>query len=142
MVQCEECNMWHLVFSKYKLKAAQCQKLQQVISDYSYTCGAKFEDLSLEKNLRMSTLRIIHVGTQLRNFTTQLVWSQYVSIAQLNGRIAHKSIILNVKHVLIFLESKSDVHCFIFFVFLVDVHIFVCIILHFHAVRICTQCYC
>ena len=28
MVQCEECNMWCLVFSKYKLKAAQRQKLQ------------------------------------------------------------------------------------------------------------------
>ena len=28
IVQCEECNMWRLVFSKYKLKAAQRQKLQ------------------------------------------------------------------------------------------------------------------
>ena len=52
MVQCEECNMWRFVFSKYKVKAAQRQKLQQVISDYSYTCGAKFEDLNLGKEFK------------------------------------------------------------------------------------------
>ena len=47
MVQCEECNIWRLVFSKCKLKAARRQKLQQIISDYTYTCGAKFKDLNL-----------------------------------------------------------------------------------------------
>ena len=52
MVQCEECNMWHLIFSKYKLKAAQCQKLQQVIRDYSYTCGVKLEDFNLGDKLK------------------------------------------------------------------------------------------
>ena len=52
MVQCEECNMWRLVFSKYKLKAPR-QKLQQVIIDYSYTCGAKFEDLNLGEDVEV-----------------------------------------------------------------------------------------
>ena len=52
MVQCEECNMWRLVFSKYKLKAAPHQRLQQVIGDYSYTCGAKLEDLNLGEEFK------------------------------------------------------------------------------------------
>ena len=42
--------MWHLVFFKYKLKAAR-QKLQQVIGDY-YTCGAKLEDLNLGEEFK------------------------------------------------------------------------------------------
>ena len=60
----------------------------------------------------MLTLGIIHVWTQSRNFTIQLGLRQYVSIAQLNSQTPHKSIILNVKHVLIFLKSKSYVHYF------------------------------
>ena len=29
IVQCEECNMWRLVYSKYKLSVAKCHQLQQ-----------------------------------------------------------------------------------------------------------------
>ena len=45
--QCEECNMWRLVYSKHKLNRSQRTQLQQVLDDYTYTCGAKLEDLNL-----------------------------------------------------------------------------------------------
>ena len=47
MVQCEECNMWRLVYSKYKLSVAKCHQLQQFLNDHSYSCGAKLQDLHL-----------------------------------------------------------------------------------------------
>ena len=37
MVQCENCNMWQLIFSKYKLKTTQRQHLQQLLGNLSYT---------------------------------------------------------------------------------------------------------
>ena len=53
MVQCEECKMWRLVFSKYiQAQSSTLQKLQRVISDYSYTCGAKLDDLNLGEELK------------------------------------------------------------------------------------------
>ena len=63
-------------------------------------------------------LTIIHVGTQLRNCTIQLGLTQCVFTVQLNRHTPHNSIILlNVKHVLIFHKSKSDVYYVYIFVF-------------------------
>ena len=44
MIQCEECEMWKLVYSKYKLTAAEKQTLQS----YTYTCGTHLSDLGSE----------------------------------------------------------------------------------------------
>ena len=38
---------WRLVYSKHKLNRSQRTQLQQVLDDYTYTCGAKLEDLNL-----------------------------------------------------------------------------------------------
>ena len=48
VIQCEECNMWRLVFSKRKLSVGT---LQSILEDVSYTCGASFDDLSLPESL-------------------------------------------------------------------------------------------
>jgi len=45
MVQCEECEMWHLVYSKYKLKKPELAELNMAMNDYTYTCGASLSDL-------------------------------------------------------------------------------------------------
>ena len=47
MVQCEECEMWCLVYSKYKLTKAELTELSTAINDYTYTCGASLSDLGL-----------------------------------------------------------------------------------------------
>lgn len=47
MVQCSECNMWRLIFSKYKLTKEQRLTLQQLLDEYEYTCGATLKDLDL-----------------------------------------------------------------------------------------------
>lgn len=39
MVQCEECDMWRLVFSKLKLKKTQRDQLSNVLDNIAYTCG-------------------------------------------------------------------------------------------------------
>ena len=57
MVQCEECNMWRLVYSKYKLTAQQRRQLQQRLSDYSYSCGAKLQDMGLGEQFQNVEIR-------------------------------------------------------------------------------------
>ena len=36
MVQCEECNMWRLVYSKYKLSVAERNQLQQLLNGHLF----------------------------------------------------------------------------------------------------------
>ena len=51
VIQCEECNMWRLVFSKRKLSVGEHSTLQSILEDVSYSCGASFDDLSLPESL-------------------------------------------------------------------------------------------
>lgn len=45
VIQCSECDMWRLIFSKYKLKPEQQRELQLFLDDFTYTCGSKLVDL-------------------------------------------------------------------------------------------------
>ena len=38
MVQCSECSLWRLIFSKYRLTMEQSEVLQHLIEDFEYTC--------------------------------------------------------------------------------------------------------
>ena len=48
MIQCEECEMWRLVYSKYKLTEAQRKALNSAFNDFTFTCGAQLQDLGLD----------------------------------------------------------------------------------------------
>ena len=58
VVQCDECNKWRLLFSKRKLAFHERHELEQLLSDISYTCGAKMEDLQLPELLKCVEIRI------------------------------------------------------------------------------------
>ena len=60
VIQCEECNMWRLVFSKKKLPPAARNTLQSILEEVSYTCGASLEDLDLPESLGSVVIRIHH----------------------------------------------------------------------------------
>ncbi len=47
MVQCSECGMWRIIFSRYKLRNEQRQYLQVILDDFMYSCGASLKDLNL-----------------------------------------------------------------------------------------------
>ena len=51
VIQCEECQLWHLLFSKRKLNSQNIAELEKVIEDISYTCGASFEDIQLPDDI-------------------------------------------------------------------------------------------
>ena len=57
MVQCEECNMWRLVFSKHKLTVVQWQRLQIILEGHSYSCGAKLSKLELSSEFKDAEIR-------------------------------------------------------------------------------------
>lgn len=65
MVQCEEWKMWRLIFSKYEAQSSTCKKLQQVISDYYYTCGPKLEDLNLGDGFKDVEVKDHSCGDQI-----------------------------------------------------------------------------
>lgn len=58
VVQCDECNMWRVVFAKKKLSVAAIATLQSVLEDVSYTCGASLEDVDLGPSLASYKLMI------------------------------------------------------------------------------------
>lgn len=47
MIQCDECKMWRLLFSKKKLTIAQRHNLEEILEDVSYSCGALLDELAL-----------------------------------------------------------------------------------------------
>ena len=60
MVQCENCEMWRLIFSKFKLKTTQKQQLQQVLGNLLYTCSSKLRDLNLPEEFSNVEIRDHH----------------------------------------------------------------------------------
>ena len=56
MVQCEECNMWRLLFSRRKLSVRDKKQLQDILADTAYTCGATLEKIDLPDNTTAMTL--------------------------------------------------------------------------------------
>ena len=47
MLQCDECGMWRLLYSQFKLTKKERANLQAAIEDISFTCGAQLQDLGL-----------------------------------------------------------------------------------------------
>ncbi len=52
VIQCEECEMWRLVYSKFKLTPGERKSLQKALDEFTYTCGAQLEDLNLNGRLK------------------------------------------------------------------------------------------
>ena len=47
MLQCSECKLWRLIFSKYKLKKVERDQLEVLLINIMYTCGATLKVLDL-----------------------------------------------------------------------------------------------
>lgn len=60
MLQCEECSMWRLLYSKYKLKQQEKADLEEALEDMSFTCGAPIQDLELPGRLNDVYTRALH----------------------------------------------------------------------------------
>ena len=58
MVQCEECSMRRLLFSRKKLSVHDKKQLQDILADIEYMCGATLEELDLPDNLKSV---VVHV---------------------------------------------------------------------------------
>lgn len=48
MLQCEECELWRLVYSETKLTKQQKKSLEEALADCVFTCGSALEDLQVE----------------------------------------------------------------------------------------------
>lgn len=47
MLQCDECGMWRLIYSKLKLNQDKKKALIEILDQFSYTCGSRLADLHL-----------------------------------------------------------------------------------------------
>ena len=57
VLQCDECNKWRLLFSKRSLPFHDRHELERLLSDVSYTCGARIDDLQLPEQLKCVEIR-------------------------------------------------------------------------------------
>jgi hypothetical protein len=51
MLQCDECNMWRLLYYQVKLNSSEKAKLSSILDDFTFTCGASLQDLEMEGRL-------------------------------------------------------------------------------------------
>ena len=47
MLQCSECELWQLIFSKYKFKKEERDQLEVLLNNFMHTCGATLKELDL-----------------------------------------------------------------------------------------------
>ena len=59
VVQCEECKMWRIVYSKYKLTDSELEIIKSILDNYTYTCGSSMGDLHLCGRLSTVCIRNI-----------------------------------------------------------------------------------
>ena len=78
MLQCEECDLWRLIFSKRKLTVRDKAELQAILDDVAFTCGATLDTLDLPESFQVWLFESITVSNLLRNFIIVLILSQFV----------------------------------------------------------------
>ena len=52
VILCDECELWRLLFCRYKITVQERTLLQTILQDVSYSCGATLEDLDLPGRLK------------------------------------------------------------------------------------------
>lgn len=57
MLQCEECDLWRLLYSKRKLSVQDKTEIQSFLDDIAYTCGATLQDLNLPEKFSCVYIR-------------------------------------------------------------------------------------
>ena len=62
MLQCEECDVWRLLYSQKKLTYREHTQLEEALSDFTFTCGALLQDLDLPGKLADVYVRDIVCG--------------------------------------------------------------------------------
>ena len=73
MLQCDECGMWRLLYSKLKLTKKERADLEVAIEDVSFSCSTSLQDLELSGRLDNVYTRVsCRVVNQSRNCTIQL----------------------------------------------------------------------
>ena len=76
MVQCEECEMWHLLYSPRKLSPGLRKQLSTLLEDYTHTCGATLSDLELPDSLSSVCVRDVECYDPLEKlYFSMKVWS-------------------------------------------------------------------
>ena len=68
MVQSEECEMWRLVYSNYKLTTAKRAMLNKVLKEFTFPCGAVLSDLELGEERLVSDNVFVREHTFVRDF--------------------------------------------------------------------------
>ena len=73
VIQCSECEMWRLIFSKYKLKPDEVNEIQQYLDNYNCSCRSKLRELLPEKFFLMLKFGTILVSKPPRSCITLLI---------------------------------------------------------------------
>lgn len=108
VVQCDSCDMWRVVFSKYKLKPSQRSLLQQLLFNYSYTCGSQLKDLDLPEEFKNVEIRVHNCQDPIEKFYYSAKYEPNVCIVQEMNHGQFLINIFNVKNVVAYHQSRND----------------------------------
>ncbi len=79
VVQYEECGMWRIIYSKYKLTETELEIIKSILDNYSYTCGSSMADLNLCGKLSTVCIRIV----RCHEFITILSATNFFAVASI-----------------------------------------------------------
>ena len=89
MLQCDECSIWRLLYSKYKLIRKEKADLLKTIEVVSFACGTQIQDLNLPGCLNEVYKRQSATWSLLNACTTQLNKLLFAYTVLLNGESRH-----------------------------------------------------
>ncbi|CAB4386075.1 unnamed protein product [Rhizophagus irregularis] len=94
LIQCGECDKWHVIYSKSKLSSHENDELTRFLDEIQYTCGDTFYDISSSKGINIQSLHSTDAELDLDNvqFLELDIWtiSKWTYVQLSNWLIGHR----------------------------------------------------
>ena len=75
MLQCDECGMWRLLYSKLKLTKKERADLEVALEDVSFSCGASLQYLQLPGRLDNVYARELSCGEPIEKLYYSAIYT-------------------------------------------------------------------
>ncbi len=79
-IQCEECDLWRLLFCHHKLTIQERSLLKNILEDISYSCGATLEQLIFKDAQKVFVSKLMLAMIRWKNFIIHVGLNQFVII--------------------------------------------------------------
>jgi hypothetical protein len=110
MLQCDECNMWRLLYCQVKLNSSEKAELSSIWDDFTFTCGVSLQDLEMEGTLADVYTRDLSCNNVVEKLYRKALLFVFI-VRALSMQQVTKSIIRSVRTACTEKSSKCRLHC-------------------------------